>query len=64
MIITLTVFLVLLYCVVYKAKIYPELNPNFFDVKTTKCPQRNLEHSCHYGPHTEVVREYPSGYGG
>lgn len=35
MIITLTVFLVLLYCVVYKAKIYPELNSNFFDVKTT-----------------------------
>lgn len=35
MIITLTVFLVLLYCVMYKAKIYQTLNPNFFDIKTT-----------------------------
>jgi peptidoglycan/LPS O-acetylase OafA/YrhL len=34
-IITMSIFFVLLFCVVYKAKIYPVLNPNFFNIEVT-----------------------------
>lgn len=35
LLITLFIFFVLLCCIVYKAKIYPDTNPNFFDVENT-----------------------------